>query len=375
MLDKCETITGLISGPSARQRHKDKCHTVLSLTHMCHVVTTRVVARILSATPSNASRLLSDLIRQGLLQQVNVKYCGLAPKGRAFMLTPEGVRLVVQNHEVKRHHYDCRPESLRHDQMNHDLMLAEFAANWIRHGGELLQTDYMARQANPRGKVPDLLLRFQERVIAVEYERLEKKARELDMKLHSSCETHRWPTLWISDVESNLTYIRERLQTKAVPIWSLGSGNKWGHTEEAHLLVDFRARQLLHRQSDTTFTRTPSEWIEVFRQLAKNESDRLIKALMKEGWSWGRTSLMDWRGKVLYQFALEIDAPVTSQGYFVTHIERGVWRVCSESQTPDQGCAIKESFAWKPKDDAPPPLGVIESAIRYIRAYNYRMPD
>lgn len=375
MNDQHQTIAGLITGPAARERHKEKRHAVLSLTHKCHVVTTRVVERVIPATSSNASRLLADLVRRGFMQQVNVKYSDLAPRGRAFMLTPEGVRLVVQNDRAKGHQYDCRPESLKHDQMNHDLMLAEFAANWIRHGGQLLQTDYMARQANPRGKVPDLVLRFQETVIAAEYERLEKKPRELDMKLQSSSESHRWPTIWISDVEGNLTHIREKLQKKVVPVWTLGSGNKWGSRDEAHLSFNFRARQLLHRQTPLTFERTPTQWVDELKQLAKAETDRLIKSLMNEGWSWGRTGLMDWRGEVLCQFALEIDAPAASQGYFVTHIEHGVWRVCGESQTPDQGCGMKESFPWQPKDDAPPPLGVIELAIKYIKAYKYRLPD
>jgi hypothetical protein len=367
--------SGLISGPAARERHKAKRNCVLSLTHKCHVITTRVVEQLIPATPSNASRLLADLVRRGLMQQVNVKYSDLAPRGRAFMLSPEGVRLVVQDECTKVHHYDCRPESLRHDQMNHDLVLAEFAANWIRHGGELLQTDYMARQKNPRGKVPDLLLRYRETVIAAEYERLEKKPRDLDMKIHSSSETHRWPTLWISDVEGNLTHIREALTKKVVPIWSLGSGNKWGSRDEAHLSFNFRARQLLQRQAPWVFERTPGQWIDDFNRLAQTESDRLIKALMREGWSWGQTSLMDWRGEVLCQFPLEIDGPAASKGYFVTYMEGGKWRVCDDSQTPDQGCGMKESFPWKSKDNAPPPLAVIEMAIHYIKAYSYRLPN
>lgn len=366
---------GLIAGPGARRVRKEKSRAVLTFTHKCHVVTTPVISALLNATMSNASRLLRDLVDQGFMQEVNLRYCDRAPRGRGFMLRHEGVRAVAQDLPDKAHHYNCRPESIKHDQLSHDLLLAELAAHWVNHGGLLIHTDHTLRQFMPKGKLPDLMMQWQGCTVAFEYERLDKKVRELDQKLLAASEHQRFATIWLSDIEGNLQHMAERIKSAAVPIWRLSSAHKWGTDGEAYLPADFRCRQLLVSVKPDTLSRLPQAWVDDIKSHSAAMAAKCISSLRNEGWGWGQTDPMTWRGEDIHQFHLQIDSARVTGGFFVTHMGGDSWRVCDESQTPDQGCGLERVYHWAPADDAVPPIAVVEMAVRRIKHYNFKLPS
>jgi hypothetical protein len=372
--DDTATHTGLIAGPEARKVRMQKTKVVLAFTHKCHVVTTPVVSTLLGSTISNAARLLRDLVEQGLVQEVNLRYCDRAPRGRGFMLKPDGVRAVAQDLPDKAHHYNCRPETIKHDQLSHDLLLAEFAAHWVQQGGALIHTDHTLRQLMPKGKLPDLMLQWNGINVAFEYERLDKKVRELDQKLLAASEHPRFATIWLSDIEGNLQHMAERIKSAAVPIWRLSSAHKWGTDGEAYLPMDFRCRQLLVSLKPDTLSRSPQAWIDDLKSHSGAMTAKCISSLRNEGWGWGRTDPMTWRGEDIHQFHLQIDSARVTGGFFVTHMGGDSWRVCDESQTPDQGCGLERAYHWTPADDAAPPIAVVEMAVRRIKHYNFKLP-
>ncbi len=368
------TNAGLIAGPGARALRRSKVIQVLMFTHKVHVVTTTVISKLLGSTSSNTSRLLRDLVAQDLIQEVNLRHCDRAPRGRGFVLRPDGVRLVLQHLGTRPHDYNTRPESIKHEQLSHDLTMTEFAASWVHAGGELLHTDYTLRQQSKGNKLPDLMLRWLNTRLVVEFERLDKKPRELDQKLLAAFSGHSWPTLWLSDVPSNLSYLRDRLEASQVDVWRLNAAHKWGREGQVALPVDFRARQLLHRLDEQSMTRHPQAWCDDMTSLTKAVRQQCVAALQDHGWSWGASDPVTWQGEDIHQFYLQIDGAKHSGAYFVTHMGQGKWRVCSAEQTPGQGIALDRSMPWTPADGKPIPLRVLELATQTIAAYDFRMP-
>lgn len=368
--------TSLVAGPQARLVHRQKVAKVLGFLHKVHVGTTAVIARLLGATSSNANRLVQQMVEAGLLRQVEIRHAAQAPRGKGYLLTPLGLSAACANVAEKAHDYDCRPESIRHAQLDHDLFLAEFAATWVRYGGELLETDYTQRGREREGKIPDLVLRYEKRRVAVELERLVKKRRELDVAIHSAYESHTLPTIWLSPNACDVQYLKYAVHAEQiVDRWTLDKSNKWTKSGCQRLLLTFRARQAFELIPEDVMLRTPEQWIHTIEQNAIRINESALNDLLEMGWTWSNTSVIEWEGRSLLQFELRIDTLVASALFYVTQMQPDTWRVCRADQTPDRGASLIETFKWAGKEGVAPPLTVVELATWRIKSCNFHLPD
>lgn len=316
------------------------------------------------------------MVDAGLLRQVEIRHAAQAPRGKGYLLTPLGLSAACANLSEKAHDYDCRPESIRHAQLDHDLFLAEFAATWVRYGGELLETDYTQRSREREGKIPDLLLRYEKRRVAVEFERLVKKRRELDVAIHSAYDSHTVPTIWLSPNPCDIQYLKYVVHSEQmVDKWTLNKSNKWTKSGYQPLLLVFRARQVFELVPDDVMLRTPEQWIHLVEQNAIRINGSVLEDLVELGWSWTVASVIEWEGRSLLQFELHIDTMLASALFYVTQMQPDSWRVCRADQTPDRGVSLIESFKWAGKEGAEPPLSVVELATWRIKSYNFHLPD
>lgn len=375
-MDQSEHPSSLVPGPAARARHRQKVAQLLPFLLKVHLCTTHVVGRLFGLSSSNASRLLNQLVRAKLVREVEIAYAVSAPRGKGFMLTPEGVTVAARAMPEKGFDYDCRPESIRQAQVEHDLFLAEFAANWIRYGGELLETDYTQRVNTKQGKIPDLILRYDRFRIAVEFERLVKKRRELDGAILASYQTHRLPTIWLSPNAAEVQYLRHAVHVEqTVDKWKLNSGHKWSKDGYQPLLLWFRARQLFVTVEPDVMLRTPEQWIHQMDKSARAIQRTAVEHLYDVGWSWGKIETIDWDGQTMLQFELRIDAMMASAVYIVTKVTDDGWKVCRADQTPSQGVSLIERFKWTGKEGDEPPADVVELATWRIRSLHFQLPN
>ena len=277
--------TSLIPGPLARVRRQHKIDLLLPFVFQTHVVTTRIVARLLGRTASNASNLCSALTKQGLLRETTVPQLELCPRGRVLLLTPEGVRLALKRFEDEPHDYDCRPESVKVHQLGHELQVATVAAAWVAGGGRLLRTDYQSRHEQ-RTFMPDLLLEHQGRRLAVEIERTPKKPHELSQKLLLTMEHGPRRVLVLCGQQYISNRMDDALQTPEFQVYARDKANKWAPSEV--LVMPLRKRLAIHTALDETWNldRPAAEWFTELDRAFTRKAKRVMGGLREHGWAW-----------------------------------------------------------------------------------------
>jgi hypothetical protein len=267
-------------------------------------------------------------------------------------------------------------ESIRHAQVEHDLFVAEFAASWVRFGGELLDTDYTLRKQGGDSKIPDLVLRYDRYKVVVEYERLVKKRRELDGAILAAYRSHTVPTIWLSPNAGEIQYLKHAVYTDMmVDKWKLNTSHKWSRSGYQPLLLRFRERQLFIQVPTDVMLRTPEQWLLLIDENARTIRRTALDELMELGWTWTPVSQLEWEGRGLLQFELRIDAMMASATFYVTQMDENTWRVCRADQTPDRGVSMIEKFRWIGKPGDEPPLSVVELATWRIKNYDFHLPD
>jgi len=157
----------LIPGPLARLRHQQKASEILKLTYLTHVISIPCVEAVLGTSNSNSNATIRCLVNRKLLQEVVLTSSPLAPNGRVFMLTKQGLSVAQSACDREDlHDYDTRPESIRRAQLEPVMRLAfasftNKAHQWMklvnglpstvaRHG-DFVDEPALARQAIPQG--------------------------------------------------------------------------------------------------------------------------------------------------------------------------------------------------------------------------------
>lgn len=358
--------SSLIAGRAARQVHDRKSDGLLNLTFKVHIVTSSVVKALYGSTSSNASRLLQQLERKGLLQLVQLRYCEHAPRGRGYMLTAQGVTRVTRDDFEPSHIYNTKPESVRQIQLEHDLVAAQIAAAWIKSGGELLQTDYMARQEKTAAaKIPDLIVRDGSDQYRFEYERLTKSDREIDQMLLASIKSTRTPTFWLCGTRGCAMRIQKVIDAREVTGWKLNTSNKW--TRGATYFVPFawRSKQVvLHAPLKEVLDYDIPKWKSLLQDTLARESTSTVQAWVQSGWRWSevRTGQHDDtdQGFRLRRDSddqqIEVAVCLANEQWWVTHLDEPF----------DRGLELKGRTEPVKEIGKVPPVALIESAIRAI---------
>ena len=314
--------TSLIPGPLARVKRQRKIHLLLPFVYQTHVVTSKIVARLLGTTASNSSNLCSALVKQGLLREMTVPQLELCPRGRVLMLTPEGVRQALKRFEDEPHDYDARPESIKVNQLSHELHVATVAAAWVAGGGRLLRTDYQARHEQ-RTYIQDLLLEHQGRRLAVEIERTPKRAHELSQKLQLAMDHGPRRILVLCGQQYISNRIDEALRTPDFQAYARDKANKWAPSEV--LVMPLRRRLAIHTTLDDTWNldRPAAEWLAELDRAFLRKAKRVLDGLREQGWDWKAPRQSDARGGCppvpltfengdhgLWSYILEVDPEV-----------------------------------------------------------------
>lgn len=223
----------LIPGPLARLRHQQKASQILKLTYLTHVISIPCVQALLGTSNSNANASIRRLLGRKLVHEVALTSSQLAPNGRVFMLTRQGLSVAQSASDREDlHDYDTRPESIRRAQLEHDLTVACIAAHWLHGGGRIIETDLTLRSKHSSSdtkyiKLPDLIGGYGSHEIAFEVERYPKKVREVEQALLLTSRSQHASTIWLCSAPSTYRYLRECLKNASVRKWKLSNGQKW----------------------------------------------------------------------------------------------------------------------------------------------------
>jgi len=363
-------VANLIPGRGARDIRADKVRRVLEFGYKVQLLTSRLLMRLLKTSQSNASTLLKELEGQELIRSVNIKYSTSAPRGRAYLLTERGVALAVRDLPGPLHKYDHRPESVRLDQSEHDLQLAEFAAELVFHGAIIEKTDFMLRQVRiERGqKIPDLVLNLNKVNVAVEYERLSKSGRELDQMIISALQTSSMRTIWFFEVRETYDLFQSILSGSRLNDWALNSSHKWVRDGEVFVPLGWRRRQLAYRMAPcAAIGSTPVAWLEKFAELDSLVVGKAAASWLANGWSWGKL-VKTQRG---IAFPLSIKNGEHDMRLAVYLCEPNHWYVCADGTNPESGYKFGESKSAPSVMNVDPDFFVIERAIRKVIAVEF----
>jgi hypothetical protein len=363
-------IGNLIPGRGARDIRASKVRKVLEFGYKVQLLTSRLLMRLLNTSQSNGSTLLKELEDQELIRSINIKHSISAPRGRAYLLTARGVAVAVRDLPGPLHKYDHRLESVRLDQSEHDLQLAEFAADWVCGGATIEQTDFMQRQSRvERGqKIPDLVLCIGKVKVAVEYERLSKSGRELDQMIASAMHTSTMRTIWFFEVRETYDLFQSILTGAKLNDWGLNSSNKWVRDGELFVPIGWRKRQLaLHLAPGGALGHTPSSWLEQFDELDSSTVSRAAASWRAKGWRWG--CLVE--TELGIAFALFVQNAEHDMQLMVFLCEPNHWYVCAAGMHPESGHKFGEAKTIPSVMNVDPDFRVIERAIRKVREVNF----
>jgi hypothetical protein len=359
----------LVAGKAAHQIHAHKTDLVLDLTYKTHVITAPVVRALFGSTPSNAARLLQQLEHKGLLQPVHVHYSEHAPRGNGYMLTPRAFTHVTRNDFEPSHTYNTRPETVRQNQMEHDLVVAQIAATWVRGGGEILQTDFMARQQKkPFGnKIPDLILRGDGGPYAFEYERLTKSNREIDQMMLASMKAIRAPTFWLCGTRGAAMRLQKIIDDREVTSWKLNTANKWTAGQKYFVPFTWRSKQVIfHAPLKEVLTYDVPKWRAMLQDTTARETSRTVQAWINGGWSWSEVR-NDLHSDADHGFRLRRNSEDQEIEVTVCFANEQWW-VAHPDESFDRGLELKGRTEPAQELGKVPPVALIESAIRAIQS-------
>lgn len=359
-------LKNLIAGAEAKRIHEEKVAKVVLLTHKCHIISSPVLAELLGAEVSNAKKLIDKLVAQRILQACRVDPCRLAPRGIVFKLDGLGVlKAHLLEDEFCEFRYDTSARVAGMAQVEHDLNCAKIAANWIRHGGQLLETDFTIRRSKKEDqwmKIPDLILSLNEAIFHFEVERSPKSESEVDRMLLAALQSNWRRTAWVCIAKPTSNQLESALQKREVHEWVLNKSNKWVRGTPVPLPFEFRRRQLVFRLHREPLLDSPTEWIQRFNEYAQLEQVHALKRLADEGWRHSFLRPSSWleggQEGVLWQMHR------ADEKLLLTHTGQGNWRLHLESNHPDEGQSL--STRIKPKQDcigAPVPAGILEAAL------------
>jgi hypothetical protein len=358
----------LVAGKAAHQIHAHKTDLVLDLTYKCHVITSPVVQALFGCTPSNASRLLQQLEYKGLLQPVHVRYCEHAPRGNGYMLTPRAFTHVTRNDFEPSHLYSTRPETVRQNQMEHDLVLAQIAASWVKSGGEILQTDYMARQQKQSNgtKIPDLITHCDGGPYVFEFERLTKSNREIDQMMLASMRTIRAPTFWLCGTKGGAMRLQKIIDDREVTSWKLNTANKWAAGPKYFVPFIWRSKQVIfHAPLKEVLAYDIAMWRAMLQETSAKETSRTVQAWLKDGWGWSEVR-NDLHSDSDHGFRLRRNSDEQEIEVIVCFANEQWW-VAHPDESFDRGLELKGRTEPAHELGKVPPVVLIESAIRAIQ--------
>lgn len=365
-------VQNLMPGRAGRQLHAEKVRQVLEFCFKVHIITSRVVMRLLGTSQSNSATLLRKLEEQELLRQVNIKYSVSAPRGNAYLLTPRGAAIAVRDLSGPLHQYDHRPESVRLDQSEHDLQLAELAAAWVCRGATLTHTDFMLRQVvkdHRNKKIPDLLLQYGGAPVAIEFERQAKAGRELDQMISAAVRAGNTPTIWFFSVQSTFEHFQAALERKSVCSWKLNASNKWTVAGEFWLPISWRSEQLAVRvEPESAAGDNPFLWVDRLCDVAGMAEWQCTASLKDQGWTWGYLRASD----VGMYFPLSIQNDEHDMKLALTYLEATRhWYVHAADEIAESGYDLGEARVAPKVVGVEPDLGRLERAIRKVIAMDY----
>ncbi|MBH2015736.1 MAG: hypothetical protein I8H88_04555 [Burkholderiales bacterium] len=363
-------LKNLIAGAEAKRLHEEKVAKTVLLTHKCHIVSSSVLAELLGTDVSNAKKLIDKLVAQRILQACRVDPCRMAPRGTVYKLDGFGVlKAHLLQDEFSEFRYDTNARVGGMAQVEHDLNCARIAANWIRHGGKLLETDYTIRRSKTEDqwlKIPDLVLLLNEAIFHFEVERSPKSESEVDRMLLAALQSNWRRTVWVCIAKPTAKQLESALQKREVHEWVLNKSNKWVRGTPIPLPFDFRQRQLVFRLHREPLLDSPTDWIQRFRKHAQLEHEHLSKRLTDEGWRHSVMRPSNWlEGSQECELWQEHRA---DEKLLLTHTGQGSWRLHLESNHPDEGQSV--STRIKPKQDSigsPAPAGILEAALDLVQ--------
>jgi hypothetical protein len=358
----------LVAGAVARQIHAHKTDLLLDLAYKVHVVTAPVVRALFGSTASNASRFLQQLEHKGLLQPVHTFFSEHAPQGNGYLLTPRAYTHVTRNDFEPTHNYNTRPESVRHNQIDHDLVVAQLAASWVRNGGDVLQTDYMARQQKqPLGtKIPDLIVREESGPYVFEYERLTKSSREIDQMMLASLEVVKAPTFWVCGTKGAAMRLQKIIDEREVTGWALNNSNKWVASKKFFVPFAWRSKQVIfHAPLKEVLAYDIPKWKSLLADTIARETSRTIQGWLKAGWNWTEVR-NDLHCDSDHAFRLRRSSEEQEIEVIACHVNEQWW-VTHPDETFDHGLELKGRTQRAKEMGKVPPVHLIESAIRTLQ--------
>lgn len=359
----------LIPGPLARLRHQQKASQILKLTYLSHVISIPCVQALLGTSNSNANASIRRLLGRKLMHEVALTSSQLAPNGRVFMLTKQGLSVAQSSCDRDDlHDYDTRPESIRRAQLEHDLTVACIAAHWLQGGGRIIETDLTLRSKHSSSdtkyiKLPDLIGGYGSHEIAFEIERYPKKVREVEQALLLTSRSQHAPTIWLCSAPSTDRYLRECLKDASVRKWKLSAGQKWTEGPPVSLPFGFRARQSVVRLDEYSIAFEPSSWLWRVGETHAAVQDTLLRNLQRAGWTWGAIEpYLEYADAMTFLFSQT--TPDFKRELLVTTLGHGRWHVHRPEQAPEEGMEVSIKTGQHPTEGQQPSLGLLEAAAK-----------
>lgn len=357
----------LIPGPLARLRHQQKASQILKLTYLSHVISIPCVQALLGTSNSNANASIRRLLGRKLMHEVALTSSQLAPNGRVFMLTKQGLSVAQSSCDRDDlHDYDTRPESIRRAQLEHDLTVACIAAHWLQGGGRIIETDLTLRSKHSSSdtkyiKLPDLIGGYGSHEIAFEIERYPKKVREVEQALLLTSRSQHASTIWLCSAPSTYRYLRECLKNASVRKWKLSTGQKWTEGPPVSLRFGFRARQSVVHLDEHSIAFEPSMWLWRVGETHASVKDTVLRKLQREGWTWGAIEpYLEYAGAMTFLFSqTTLDF---KRELLVTTLGHGQWHVHRPEQAPEEGMEVGIETGQHPAEGQQPSLGLLEAA-------------
>ena len=363
-------LKNLIAGAEAMRIHDEKSAKTVLLIHKCHIASSTVIAELLGSDVSNAKKFIDKLVAQRIVQECRVDPCRLAPRGIVYKLDGFGVlKAQLLEDDFCEFRYDTSARVGGQAQAEHDLNCSMIAARWIRHGGQLLETDFTIRRSNKEDqwvKIPDLVLSYEDRTYHFEVERSPKSESETDRMVLAALQSAWRRTAWVCIAKPTANQLESVLQRREVHDWVLNKSNKWVRGEPVPLPFEFRQRQLVFRLHREPLLASPADWIQRFNEHARHEHDQVLKRLADKGWQHSAMRASTW-----LDGGHESDfwqAHRADEKLLITHTGQGDWRVHLESNHPDEGQPLPARI--KPKQNcigSPVPPGVFEAALDLVQ--------